>query len=79
MLKRCEETNLVLKWEKCRFMVQKRIILGHSVSRKGIEVDKAKIEVIDKLPPPTLIKGITSFLRHAEFYRMFIKDFLKNS
>ena len=47
VLKRCEETNLVLNFEKCHFMVQERIILGHKVSRKGIEVDKAKLEVID--------------------------------
>ena len=51
MLKRCEETNLVLNWEKCHFMVQEWIVLSHRVSRKGIEVNKAKTEVIDKLPP----------------------------
>ena len=48
VLKRCEETNLVLNWEKYHFMVQEGIILGHRVSKKGIEVDKGKIEVIDK-------------------------------
>ena len=51
MFKRCEETNLVLNWEKCHFMVQEWIVLGHMVSRKGIKVNKAKTEVIDKLPP----------------------------
>ncbi|KAH9801429.1 hypothetical protein KPL71_001026 [Citrus sinensis] len=51
--------------------------LGHKVSKSGIEVDKAKLEVIDKLPPPTSIKGIRSFLGHAGFYRRFIKDFSK--
>ena len=51
--------------------------MGHKMSKKGIEVEKIKIEVIDKLPPPTLIKGIISFLGHAEFYRRFIKDFSK--
>ena len=40
---RCEETNLVLNWEKCHFMVKKGIVLGHLISRKGIEVDKANI------------------------------------
>ena len=45
----CEETNLVLNWEKCHFMVQEGIVLGHKVSKQGIEVDKAKIEVIEKL------------------------------
>ena len=77
VLKRCEMTNLVLNWEKCYFMVQEGIMLGHKVSKNDIEVDKAKIEVIDKLPPPTSIKGIRSFLGHAGFYRKFIKDFSK--
>ena len=77
VLKRCEMTNLVLNWEKCHFMVQEGIVLGHKVSKDGIEVDKAKIEVIDKLSPPTSIKGIRSFLGHAGFYRRFIKDFSK--
>ena len=43
MLIRCEETNLVLNWEKCHFMVQEGIVLGHRISARGIEVDKAKI------------------------------------
>ena len=58
-------------------MVQEGIVLGHKISRKGIEVDKAKIEVIDKLPPPVNVKGIRSFLGHAGFDRRFIKDFSK--
>ncbi|GJY17057.1 reverse transcriptase domain-containing protein [Tanacetum coccineum] len=75
MLKRCEETNLVLNWEKCHFMVKEGIVLGHKVSGSGIEVDKAKIEAISKLPYPTNVKAIRSFLGHAGFYRRFIKDF----
>ncbi|GKE38817.1 reverse transcriptase domain-containing protein [Tanacetum coccineum] len=75
MLSRCEETNLVLNWEKCHFMVNEGIVLGHKISGKGIEVDKAKIDVIAKLAYPTNIKGIRSFLGHAGFYRRFIKDF----
>ncbi|XP_071916278.1 uncharacterized protein [Coffea arabica] len=75
ILQRCEETNLVLNWEKCHFMVKEGIVLGHKISSKGIEVDQAKIEVIEKLPPPSNVKGIRSFLGHAGFYRRFIKDF----
>ncbi|GJY54608.1 putative nucleotidyltransferase, ribonuclease H [Tanacetum coccineum] len=75
MLAKCEETNLVLNWEKCHFMVHEGIVLGYKNFSSGIEVDKAKIDVIAKLPYPTNVKGIRSFLGHAGFYRRFIKDF----
>ncbi|GJR36771.1 reverse transcriptase domain-containing protein [Tanacetum coccineum] len=77
MLQRCKDAHLVLNWKKCHFMAKEGIVLGHKVSSAGLEVDKAKIDVISKLPPPTNIKGIRSFLGHAGFYRRFIKDFLK--
>ncbi|GKA88898.1 reverse transcriptase domain-containing protein [Tanacetum coccineum] len=66
MLKRCEETNLVLNWEKCHFMVKEGIVLGHKVLGSGIEVDKAKIKAISKLPYPTNVKAIRSFLGHFD-------------
>ena len=69
VLQRCEEKHLVLNWEMCHFMVRERIVLGHRVSECGIEVDKAKIDVIEQLLPPTNIKGIRSFLGRAGFYR----------
>ncbi|GJU99119.1 reverse transcriptase domain-containing protein [Tanacetum coccineum] len=69
MLQRCEDTNLVLNWEKCHFMVKEGIVLGHKISKTGIKVDKAKVDVIAKLPYPTTVKGIRSFLGHAGFYR----------
>ena len=77
VLQRCEEKNLVLNWEKCHFMVNEGIVLGHKILRRGIEVDRAKIEAIERLNPPTSIKGIRSFLGHVGFYRRFIKNFSK--
>ena len=56
-------------------MVREGIVLGHLVFERGIEVAKAKIEVIEQLPPPMNVKGIHSFLGHAGFYRWLIKDF----
>ncbi|GKD54766.1 reverse transcriptase domain-containing protein [Tanacetum coccineum] len=77
MLKRFKDTNLVLNWEKCHFMVKEGIVLGHKISMSGIEGDHANIDVIAKLPPPTLVKGIRIFLGHAGFYQRFIQDFSK--
>ncbi|GKD15144.1 reverse transcriptase domain-containing protein [Tanacetum coccineum] len=75
MMRRCEETNLVLNWEKCHCMVKEGIILGYKVSESGIEVDEAKIESNSKLPYTMNVKAIRSFLGHAGFYRRFIKYF----
>jgi len=77
ILKRCIECNLVLNYEKCHFMVDQGLILGHIVSSRGIEVDKAKIDVIKSLPYPVSVWEVHGFLGHAGFYRRFIKDFSK--
>ncbi|GJQ90340.1 reverse transcriptase domain-containing protein [Tanacetum coccineum] len=63
MLQRCEDTNLVLNWEKCHFMVKEGIVLGHKISKSGIEVDKSKVDVIAKLPHPTTVEGISRIVK----------------
>nr|GEU75687.1 reverse transcriptase domain-containing protein [Tanacetum cinerariifolium] len=77
MLQQCEDTNLVLNWEKCHFMVKEGIVLGHKISKNRLEVDRAKVDVIAKLPHPTTVKGVRSFLGHVGFYRRFIQEFSK--
>nr|GEY27126.1 DNA-directed DNA polymerase [Tanacetum cinerariifolium] len=67
------------KGEKSHFMVKEGIVLGNKISKNRIEVDKAKIDVIAKLPHPTTVKGVWSFLGHVGFYQRFIKDFSKIS
>src|SRR5262249_47947194 len=73
VLKRCIEINLALNWEKCHFMVQEGIVLRHKIFQKWIEVDRAKVEAIENLPPLTSIKAVRSFLGHTGFYIQFIK------
>jgi len=77
VLQYCAKKSLTLNWEKYHFMVKHEIILGLEISRKGIEVDKTKIEVIAKLPKPKYVKDIRCFLEHAGFFHRFIKDFSK--
>nr|GEV70137.1 reverse transcriptase domain-containing protein [Tanacetum cinerariifolium] len=77
MLKQCEDTNLCLNWEKSHFMVKEGIILDHKISKNEIRVDKAKVDIITKLPHPTTVKGIRSILGHVGFYRRFIQDLSK--
>ena len=78
-LQRYQDKNLVLNWEKFHFMVTEGIVLGHQICTAGLEVDQAKVSVIETLQPPTTMKGIISFLGHAGFYRIFFKDFSKIS
>ncbi|GJW66407.1 reverse transcriptase domain-containing protein [Tanacetum coccineum] len=61
MLQRCEDTNLVLNWEKSHFMVKEGIVLGHKISKSGIEVDRAKVDVIAKLPHPTTVRDFANY------------------
>ena len=74
VLQRCREKNVVLNWEKCHFMVQEGIVLGHLISSRGLEVNKEKIATIQTLTLPTTMRGIRSFLGHVDFYRRFFKD-----
>ena len=67
----------MLNLEKCHFMVSEGIVLGHIISEKGIKVDKEKVDLISKLPPPTNVKTVRQFLGHAGFYKRFIQDFSK--
>ncbi|GJW54088.1 reverse transcriptase domain-containing protein [Tanacetum coccineum] len=69
MLQRCEDTNLVLNWEKSHFMVKEGIFLGYKISKNGIEVDKAKVNVIAKLPHPTTVKGAVLGQRKEKHFR----------
>ncbi|RDX64530.1 Retrovirus-related Pol polyprotein, partial [Mucuna pruriens] len=76
VLRRCIDTNLMLNFEKCHFMVTEGIVLGHLVSNRGIFVDKLKIDIITSLPNATSVREVRSFLGHTGFYRRFIKNFL---
>nr|GEV86562.1 hypothetical protein [Tanacetum cinerariifolium] len=76
MLQRCEDTNLVLNLEKCH-LVKEEIVLGHKILKNRLEVNRSKVDVIAKLPCPTNVKGVRSFLGHAGFYRRFIQDISK--
>ena len=64
VLIRCKDKNIVLNWEKCHFIVKYEIVLWHIVSEKSIELDKAKVDLISKLPPPKTVREARSFLGH---------------
>ena len=77
VLKRCIEKNLIFNKKKCHLMVKHGIVLRRDVSRRGIEVDKSKVEVIAKLPEPKCLKDIRSFLGHTDFLEDLLKSLAK--
>ena len=76
VLIRCKKKNLVLNWEKCHFMVKSGIVLGHIASDRGIEVDKAKVELIAKLPQNC--SGGAIFLRSCWVLLPLYQRFFQN-
>ena len=78
VLKRCKDCNLVLNWERCHLKVKKGIVLGNRISKKRIAVDRAKVEVIERLPPPIAVKRYEKFFRACklllEVHQGFFKD-----
>ena len=79
ILEVCVTKRLVLSWEKSHFMVRQGVVLGHIVSGEGLEVDNAKIEVIQNLSLPGTVRDLRSFLVQVGFYKRFIQDFAKVS
>lgn len=69
VLKRYVDTHLVLNYKKCHSIVSDGIVFGHKVSPEGIKVDKVKVDIISRLSPPILVKGIRIFWGHSSFYR----------
>ena len=77
VFERCEETNLVLNFEKCHFMVEQDIVLGHIIFKNGMSIDPNKIDIISHLSYSSSVKGVRSFLGHEGFYRRFVQNFSK--
>jgi hypothetical protein len=77
VLKRCIQAQLSLSTEKCHMMMTEGIVLGHFISSQGIQVDPSKIQVIKNLPTPKTQTEVRSFLGHARYYKIFIKNFSK--
>jgi len=77
VLKRCIETNLILNYEKCYFMIEQGIVLGHVMSSRGLEVDKAKIDVISSLSYPSYVREVCSILP-CRFLSTFCQRFLED-
>ena len=75
VLEKCDETQLVLNWKKCHFMVKEGIALGHKISNAGPKVDLSKFDVVSKLLRPCNVKPLRNFLGHTRFYKRFICGF----
>ena len=67
VLKKCQDENLALNWEKCHFMVTEGTVLGHKIYVAGLEVEKSNISSIETVMPPTTVKVIRSFSGHTDF------------
>jgi len=76
-LTKCIEMNQSLSPEKCEFLMTEGIVLGHTISRRGLQVDPNKIAIIQKVPPPQKVRDVQNFLGLEGYYRRFIKDFSK--
>lgn len=76
-LDKCIEMNLSLSPKKCEFLMTEGTVLGHAISRQGLQVDANKVSIIQRVPPPQNVRDVQSFLGLAGYYRRFIKYFSK--
>jgi len=77
VLHKCIEMNLSLSPEKCELLITEGIVLGHSISQQGVQVDPNKIAIIQRVPHPQKHRDVRIFLGLSRYYRRFIKDFRK--